>query len=368
MTDWDAQKAVWDGLFSFQALDIDTKRTSVLITEPPFNLPNVQDVYDQFVFEEYEFQSYYRCTPASLIPYGGLFSKPGLPTPECVVIVDSGFSFTHVIPIRGSKVVWEAVVRIDVGGKLMTNHLKELVSFRQWNMLDETWVINNIKEQCCFVTTNLHADLEACRTDPKRNRVVKEYVLPNFASRRVGHVRSTGEELLATDQVLYMGNERFLVPEILFHPDDIGLDQTGLAGAIDCAISRLPEDTRGMYWANIGLIGGNTKLPGFQDRLFTELRKLAPIDYDICIFQATDPITEAYRSAVNFTASPHFSGAVVSREEYMEAGSNVCRRKFGGWNAGEGLKQKIREGGGKTRVRQAEEGLSTARKGFRKKQ
>jgi actin-related protein 6 len=52
--------------------------------------------------------------------------------------------------------------------------------------------------------------------------VVQEYVLPNFASRRVGHIRSTGEDLLATDQVLYMGNERFLVPEILFHPDDIG--------------------------------------------------------------------------------------------------------------------------------------------------
>lgn len=35
---------------------------SLLMTEPYFNLPNLQDVYDQFVFEEYEFQSYYRCT------------------------------------------------------------------------------------------------------------------------------------------------------------------------------------------------------------------------------------------------------------------------------------------------------------------
>lgn len=35
---------------------------SLLITEPYFNLPNIQDVYDQFVFEEYEFDSYYRCT------------------------------------------------------------------------------------------------------------------------------------------------------------------------------------------------------------------------------------------------------------------------------------------------------------------
>ena len=36
------------------------------MTEPYFNLPNLQDVYDQFIFEEYEFQSYYRCTRGSI--------------------------------------------------------------------------------------------------------------------------------------------------------------------------------------------------------------------------------------------------------------------------------------------------------------
>jgi actin-related protein 6 len=32
-----------------------------MITEPYFNLPNIQEVYDQFIFEEYGFKSYYRC-------------------------------------------------------------------------------------------------------------------------------------------------------------------------------------------------------------------------------------------------------------------------------------------------------------------
>ena len=41
---------------------VDTTESSLLITEPYFNLPNLQDVYDQFVFEEYEFLSYHRCT------------------------------------------------------------------------------------------------------------------------------------------------------------------------------------------------------------------------------------------------------------------------------------------------------------------
>jgi actin-related protein 6 len=58
-----------------------------------------------------------------------------------------------------------------------------------------------------------------------------------------------------TDQILVMNNERFSVPEILFRPDDIGLDQSGLAATIAAVVSLLPDDLQGMFWANIGLIG-----------------------------------------------------------------------------------------------------------------
>ena len=61
--------------------------------------------------------------------------------------------------------------RIDVGGKLLTNHLKETVSYRQWNMMEETYIMNEIKEACCFVSENFGGDLETCRC------VVQEYFL-----------------------------------------------------------------------------------------------------------------------------------------------------------------------------------------------
>jgi actin-related protein 6 len=83
-----------------------------------------------------------------------------------------------------------------------------------------------------------------------------------------------------------MGNERFSVPEIIFRPDDIGgcsppfplfflikltryqgLEQSGLPSTIAASIALLPDDLQGMFWANIGLIGGTTSLPGFRQRL-----------------------------------------------------------------------------------------------------
>ena len=53
--------------------------------------------------------------------------------------------------------------RIDAGGKLLTNHLKELVSFRQWYMMDQTSVIEHAKEECCYVTNQWNVDWEVAK-------------------------------------------------------------------------------------------------------------------------------------------------------------------------------------------------------------
>jgi actin-related protein 6 len=54
------------------------------------------------------------CAAAALIPYGQLFSAPKLPKPECMLVVDAGFSFIHIVPIMEGAVVWSAVKRCVV--------------------------------------------------------------------------------------------------------------------------------------------------------------------------------------------------------------------------------------------------------------
>jgi actin-related protein 6 len=169
---------------------LNPREHSFLVTEPNFNMHNIQETYDQMVFEEWDFASYYRCPceyvskpcpveksiffvclAAAVTPFGDLFAPQGQPQPECAVIVDSGFSFTHVTPVLQpsshsvlpGSIQWPSVRRLDVGGKLLTNHLKELVSFRHWDMTESTHVINQIKERCCFVSRDFARDLEICR-------------------------------------------------------------------------------------------------------------------------------------------------------------------------------------------------------------
>lgn len=48
----------------------------------------------------------------------------------------------------------------------MTNHLKHLISFRQWNMSDETAVVNAVREACSYVSMDWKRDLELCKWVP----------------------------------------------------------------------------------------------------------------------------------------------------------------------------------------------------------
>lgn len=52
------------------------------------------------------------------------------PNSLCCLVVDSGYSFTYITPYVKGKKVKSAIRRIDVGGKLLTNHLKDIISYR----------------------------------------------------------------------------------------------------------------------------------------------------------------------------------------------------------------------------------------------
>ena len=60
------------------------------------------------------------------------------------------------------------------------------------------------------------------RADKSRNTIVQEYVLPDFSRNRHGYIRRPDSLPIDGEQILYMGNERFSIPEVLFCPDHIG--------------------------------------------------------------------------------------------------------------------------------------------------
>ena len=75
-----------------------------------------------------------------------------------------------------------------------------------------------------------------------KNPLMKEFVLPDYKNIKHGFIRDptpsinpmllTDKELREQPQIVKMACERFNVPEVLFNPSDIGINQAGLAEAV----------------------------------------------------------------------------------------------------------------------------------------
>ncbi|EPB83557.1 hypothetical protein HMPREF1544_09718 [Mucor circinelloides 1006PhL] len=340
LVNWGIERTIWDSLFKNVA-KIEPKDSRLLITEPCFNLPAIQDNYDQIVFEEFEFGACFRTIGPELCllnDLGELFGdnqsgSVAASIPDCALIVDSGYSFTHIVPFLKGKAIPEGVRRINVGGKLLTNQLKEVVSFRSYDMMEETYIINDVKEKCCFVSKDVYLDLDICKKPLAKNTIIQEYVLPDFINNKTGHIRTKGADATVADQqILAMNNERFMIPEILMHPSDIGLEQAGIPEAIVQSVNACDPAIHGLLYANIVLVGGNANIPGYVERIQQDLRQLVPIDYEIRIAKPENPVTFAWEGGnrlISLSTEKELQKTFVQRKEYLEYGSDVCRRKFG---------------------------------------
>jgi len=85
--------------------------------------------------------------------------------------------------------------------------------------MEETYLINKVKESCCFVSQDFSADLE--RIKARKGGEIR-YVLPDYSHSKEGYVLKEGETVGDDQQLLVLGNERFAVPELLFTPSDVG--------------------------------------------------------------------------------------------------------------------------------------------------
>ncbi|KAK1659138.1 actin-like protein arp-6 [Colletotrichum godetiae] len=366
IVNWEAQKEIWDHEFfdDKAAQKCDPSETRLLLAEQPNSLPTLQANCDQIIFEEYQFASYYRGNGASFNAYHdiqGILQTPRDPTSvpqipaETVLLIDSGYSNTIVMPLLNGKPLHSAVRRLDVGGKLMTNYLTRLLSLRYYDMRNDTYIVNEIKEQASYVSLDFNGDLEKTWKGTRGEKrepyvtgagIAKDYVLPDFHTKTKGVVRDydpamhTKARKMAAraadndEDILTLRNERFSVPELLFQPSDIGLRQPGLADVIMQSLSELPIGLWPGLLANIVVVGGNALFPGFIQRLEKELVKRVP---DACIVRVAhpvDPITSTWHGGAKLAKHSDIHKLSATKEEYEEYGAAWVARKFSSGNTG----------------------------------
>ncbi|CAH0056054.1 unnamed protein product [Clonostachys solani] len=358
IVNWEAQKEIWDRVIldDKSSLKCDPAETRLLLAEHPNGLPALQSNCDQIVFEEYGFASYYRGIGSTFNAYHDVQSlfrttrdaATVANTPaEILLVIDSGYSHTTVTPVLRGRPLHSAIRRLDVGGKLLTNYMTRLLSLRHFDMRNDTYIVNELKEAACYVSTDFKGDLEKSWKGTRGERrepfvagvTAKDYVLPDFGSRAKGELRdydparhSKSRRMAAGPQpdedILTLRNERFAVPELIFNPADMGMRQPGLADLVQESLHSLPIGLWPGLLANITVVGGNVHLEGFIQRLQKEVVQRFPDDCSVRVARPADPVTSTWHGGANLANHRNIEKLEVTKKEYEEYGAGWVARKF----------------------------------------
>jgi actin-related protein 6 len=142
-----------------------------------------------------------------------------------------------------------------------------------------------------------------------------------LACRVIEAKQQYAESGLPEEAVLHVNNECFMVPEALFCPSDINVDQAGVCETIANSIHATHPVFRPLLAQNVLLIGGTSSCPGFKERVRKDLRPLLDTHYHMRVNQGEDPAMMAWHGASICGSSGMFRSQAVSKSMYAEQGS-----------------------------------------------
>lgn len=126
---------------------------------------------------------------------------------------------------------------------------------------------------------------------------------------------------------LHLNVERIRVPEVVFQPAIAGLDQAGIVNIAADMVNHgmRNHDNRISILKDVFLTGGNTLFKGFEERLSKDLRPMLPLDASMHVRRAKDPLLDAWKGAAQWSKGPTYRQARVTREEFLEKGSEYLK-------------------------------------------
>jgi len=131
------------------------------------------------------------------------------------------------------------------------------------------------------------------------------------------------EDNQAQQYQIRLNVEQIRIPEVLFQPSIVGLDQAGIIEIVNDALKQFSKEQQSKMVKNIFLTGGNINFPNMKQRIINEIRGILPYQTIFNVNQANDPILDAWRGAAKWSSlknQEQFKKSCITRQMYDEYG------------------------------------------------
>eukprot|EP00074_Homo_sapiens_P065840 XP_011514804.1 actin-related protein 3C isoform X2 [Homo sapiens] len=159
------------------------------------------------------------------------------------IVIDSGDGVTHVIPVAEGYVIGSCIKHIPIAGRDITYFIQQLLREREVGIPPEQSLetAKAIKEKYCYICPDIVKEFAKYDVDPQK--WIKQYTGINAINQK--------------KFVIDVGYERFLGPEIFFHPEFANPDSMeSISDVVDEVIQNCPIDVRRPLYKVLGVLPG----------------------------------------------------------------------------------------------------------------
>ncbi|KAF4734497.1 Malic enzyme [Perkinsus olseni] len=228
---------------------IDPRDQPLLLTEPIYNPASTRERATEMLFEDLGIPSL-NISVKEVAALVGTGWQDG-------IVVDAGEAMTSVVPISHGCVVTSGIRKLYLGGADLDVQFAERLARRadhiRLTSTRDRLMLRRWKESVCYCRPGWHD------TDD------------DFDDNGYGAAAEAQPITLPDGTAVDMADDKWKVPESLFHPHLLGIEGSGIGEMVVESIEDCPIDDKLKLYKKIMLAGGTSQFPGFADRLRSEV-------------------------------------------------------------------------------------------------
>jgi len=308
---WDDLEVIWDHIWDNE-LEAIPSSLPVVATLPPLSSSQDWSKMTQIFMEKMNVPALYLANKSVLALFGG-----GQMTG---IAVDSGFDTSYIVPSYQGNPIQDATLTLKLGGRHVTEHLMQQLMHGKYSFPDDNFLLWRKKKRTKFTVSTIKEIM--------REMKEQHCIVTNTYEKSIADEHYPENSIKLPDgNMIVMGKEQFTAPEILFQPHLANKKTCGLHELIYYSVMKCEESIRPELLANITLSGGNTKFPGFEKRIYTELTKLLPEGTTVKIRALPNRENMTWVGGARLSSLSSFQRLWMSRAEYKEKGANSVFEK-----------------------------------------